>query len=82
MTQPAVTHHPGCSPHYPEKIPGEPPHLLVKSHLDGYEEDVWVCVDCGAFVVVPCVCAAPCSTGLSPDSHGKPGDGATPTKKG
>lgn len=79
---PTVAHHPGCTPHYPEKLRGESPQHLEQSHLDGYPEDVWVCVDCGAFVVVPCTCAASRSAGLSPDLHGKTDASPTPSKKG
>lgn len=46
-----VDHHPGCNPNYPEKVEGETPQQLHKMDI-GDGDDVYTCVDCGAFKVV------------------------------
>lgn len=46
-----MTHHPGCTPNYPEKKKGEKPQAMFDLNIDG-EEFVRTCVDCGAFELI------------------------------
>lgn len=55
-----ITHHPNCTPRYPEKPEGEAPQHIDEIPIDDGEV-VRQCSDCGAFEIIPAPPAPRCT---------------------